>query len=91
MNEVLIEVKGRAGLVTLNRPRTLNVLSLGMIRDITAALLAWREEESIEFVALRITSAPATSSSAEFMSRIDPPSSVCISRWKAARCSAFGL
>jgi enoyl-CoA hydratase len=53
MNEVLVEVKGRAGLVTLNRPRTLNVLSLGMIRAITAALLAWREDESIEFVALR--------------------------------------
>ena len=53
MSEVILEVKGRAGLITLNRPRTLNVLSLGMIRAITAALLAWREDESIEFVALR--------------------------------------
>ena len=53
MNEVLVEVKGHAGLITLNRPRAINVLSLQMIRDLTAALLAWREDEAIEFVAVR--------------------------------------
>ncbi|HUR88242.1 MAG TPA: enoyl-CoA hydratase/isomerase family protein [Ramlibacter sp.] len=53
MNEVLVEVKNRAGLITLNRPRTINVLSLQMIRTLTAALLAWREDEAIDFVAIR--------------------------------------
>src|SRR3569832_333466 len=53
VSETIIEVRGRAGLITLNRPRTINVLSLGMIREITAALLEWRVDESIEFVAVR--------------------------------------
>lgn len=53
MNEVIVEVQGRAGLVTLNRPKALNALTLEMIREVTAALLAWREDDAIEFVALR--------------------------------------
>jgi enoyl-CoA hydratase/carnithine racemase len=53
MSDVIIEVHGRAGLITLNRPKALNALSLGMIRDMTAALLAWRDDEGIDFVAVR--------------------------------------
>ncbi|EWS63086.1 3-hydroxyisobutyryl-CoA hydrolase [Hydrogenophaga sp. T4] len=34
---VITEVRGRVGCITLNRPKALNALSLGMIRDITAA------------------------------------------------------
>lgn len=52
-SEVIAEVRGRAGLITLNRPRALNALTLGMIREMTAALLAWRDDERIEFVAVR--------------------------------------
>jgi enoyl-CoA hydratase/carnithine racemase len=50
---ILIEERGHAGLITLNRPKALNALSLGMIREITAALLAWRDAAHIKLVAIR--------------------------------------
>lgn len=51
--EVLTEVRGRLGCITLNRPRALNALSLPMIRALAAALLAWREDPAVEAVAIR--------------------------------------
>ena len=50
---VITEVQGRVGLITLNRPKALNALSLGMIRGLTAALLAWREDPAVLAVAIR--------------------------------------
>lgn len=55
MSDVLAEVRGRAGLITLNRPKALNALSLGMVRELTAALLAWRDDPAVEVVAIRGT------------------------------------
>lgn len=51
--DVVTEVVGQAGLVTLNRPKALNALSLDMIRALTATLLAWRDDPRVAFVALR--------------------------------------
>lgn len=51
--EVFVEVQGRAALVTLNRPKVLNALTLDMVRQLTAVLLACREAAAIEFVAVR--------------------------------------
>ncbi len=51
--DVIAEVRGQIGLLTLNRPRALNALSLGMIRDITAALLAWRVDAAVTAVVIR--------------------------------------
>src|SRR3954468_17403698 len=53
MSEVVTEVRGSAGLITLDRPRALNALSLDMIRALTAALLAWRDDPRIERVGVR--------------------------------------
>ncbi|PKO60313.1 MAG: hypothetical protein CVU24_13420 [Betaproteobacteria bacterium HGW-Betaproteobacteria-18] len=53
MNDVLCEVRGRLGMITLNRPQTLNALTLPMIRALTLGLLAWREDEQIKAVAIR--------------------------------------
>ena len=53
--EVLVERRGNAGLITLNRPKALNALSLPMIRDLSAALLAWRDDPEIHVVAIRGT------------------------------------
>lgn len=53
MTDVLAEVRGCAGLITLNRPRALNALSLDMIRSLTATLLAWRGDPQVQFVAIR--------------------------------------
>jgi enoyl-CoA hydratase/carnithine racemase len=50
---VLVEQRGRVGCITLNRPRALNALSLAMIRDITAALLRWRDDPQVLAVVVR--------------------------------------
>ncbi len=54
------EIRGHAGRITLNRPRALNALSLPMIRAITAALLAWRDDPAVRVVALRGTRRDST-------------------------------
>ena len=53
MNDVLCEIRGAVGLITLNRPQALNALTLSMIRYLTACLLAWREDDRIAAVAIR--------------------------------------
>lgn len=53
MSEILVEVSSGVGLITLNRPKALNALSLSMIRELTATLLAWRDDASIRAVAIR--------------------------------------
>ena len=51
--DVVTEVRGRMGLITLNRPRALNALSLGMVRDLTVALQAWAQDPAVLAVAIR--------------------------------------
>ena len=48
--ETLVERRGRAGWITLNRPRALNALTLGMVREISAALDAFERDANVEFV-----------------------------------------
>ncbi len=45
--EVLIERRGCAGLLVLNRPKALNALNLGMVRAIAAALDDWERDDTI--------------------------------------------
>jgi enoyl-CoA hydratase len=45
--EVLIERRGCAGLIVLNRPKALNALTLGMVRAIAAALDEWERDEAV--------------------------------------------
>lgn len=52
-NEVITEIKGRVGLITLNRPAALNALNLSMIRALTQCLLAWRDDDRVQAVAIR--------------------------------------
>ncbi|MEO7886053.1 MAG: 3-hydroxyisobutyryl-CoA hydrolase, partial [Polaromonas sp.] len=54
-HDVLLEQRGNAGLITLNRPKALNALSLSMIRELSNALLAWRDDASVQVVAIRGT------------------------------------
>lgn len=51
--EVLSEVRGQVGFITLNRPRALNALSLSMVRDLMRILLAWQEDARVLAVAIR--------------------------------------
>jgi len=50
--EVITRIEGRVGRITLNRPQALHALTTRMCRDITAALLAWREDPTVELVLL---------------------------------------
>jgi enoyl-CoA hydratase/carnithine racemase len=52
-NEIVLERVGNAGLITLNRPKALNALSLQMVRDLTAALKTWRDDPEVMLVAIR--------------------------------------
>lgn len=49
------EIRGNLGVITLNRAAALNALSLGMVRDITTALLHWRGDPQVQAVLLRGT------------------------------------
>lgn len=51
--EVIAEVHGKLGMITLNRPKALNALSLGMVRDLLAVLLAWQKDDAVLGVAIR--------------------------------------
>ena len=50
MSEVIIGTKGRAGRITLNRPKALNAITYGMVKDIHAALLQWQDDASVELI-----------------------------------------
>ena len=45
--EIIVEKKGAAGLVTLNRPQALNALTLDMARALRRALDAWADDPRI--------------------------------------------
>ncbi len=45
-----IERRGRAGWITLDRPRALNALTLGMVREISAALDSFERNGSVAYV-----------------------------------------
>ncbi|HLH50132.1 MAG TPA: enoyl-CoA hydratase/isomerase family protein, partial [Roseiarcus sp.] len=45
--EVIAERRGRAGFITLNRPKALNALNLGMVRAIAAALDAFEQDDQV--------------------------------------------
>ncbi len=49
---ILVETRGNVGLITLNRPKALNALSAGLVRDLGAALDAFEAEANIRCVVL---------------------------------------
>ena len=51
--EALVERRGRAGVIVLNRPKALNALTLIMIRLIAAALDEWESDAAVDRVVLR--------------------------------------
>lgn len=51
--ELLVEQRGSLGLLTLNRPKALNALTLTMVHAMTAQLQAWANDTSINAVAVR--------------------------------------
>lgn len=64
-NHVLTSIEGGIARLTLHRPKALNALSLAMIRDISKALFAWRDDASVTHVLLRGTKWNKASESSE--------------------------
>lgn len=50
--EIIFEVKGGLGFITLNRPQALNALNLSMIRAMDAKLVEWAKDKNINAVAI---------------------------------------
>ena len=55
MSDIIVERRGSAGLITLNRPKALNALNLQMVRDLTTALRSFRDDPTVLLVAIRGT------------------------------------
>jgi len=51
--EVLLEQRGRIGLITLNKPKALNALSLAMIHAIEPQLKSWATDDGVDAVVIQ--------------------------------------
>ena len=58
-DHVLTRVANRTGIITLDRPKALNSLSLDMVRAMTAILLAWQDDSGVDAVVITSTSEKA--------------------------------
>jgi enoyl-CoA hydratase/carnithine racemase len=58
-DHVLTRIANGTGVITLDRPKALNSLSLAMVRRLTDILLAWREDASVCAVVLTSSSEKA--------------------------------
>lgn len=52
-DDTLARVVGRVGVLTLNKPNSINALSRAMIRRITETVTAWQDERAVEVVLIR--------------------------------------
>jgi enoyl-CoA hydratase len=53
VDEILLERRGGVALVTMNRPKALNALTLGMYRTLDPDLLAWGRDPDVRCVVIR--------------------------------------
>nr|MDQ2704986.1 3-hydroxyisobutyryl-CoA hydrolase [Pseudomonadota bacterium] len=51
--DIRFERSGRAGIVTLTRPKALNALTHRMVKALSAALVSWEEDRGVEVVILK--------------------------------------
>ncbi len=58
MSEVLVRTDGKAGFLSLNRPKAIHALTLPMVHAMTAALLQWRDDPNVEAVIIDHAAAP---------------------------------
>ena len=52
-DEILFEVRGQAGIITLNRQKALNAVTLNMVRQMTAHLTAWACDTKVKRVIIQ--------------------------------------
>ncbi|MEU8519997.1 enoyl-CoA hydratase/isomerase family protein [Streptomyces sp. NBC_01216] len=49
---VLLDTRGRAGFITLNRPKAINALTHAMVRRIDEALTVWEDDPAVETIVI---------------------------------------
>lgn len=52
-DDILFERRGNLGLITLNRPKALNAISLEMVRGMAKQLTAWAEDDGVKAVMIQ--------------------------------------
>src|ERR1700674_1217100 len=53
--EIICEKTGSCGVITLNRPKALNALTLNMVREMAAALDRWENDSGVRCVIVKGT------------------------------------
>jgi enoyl-CoA hydratase len=51
--DILFEQSGKAGVITLNRPKALNALTMAMVEEMTATLERWAGDDAMRHVIIR--------------------------------------
>lgn len=67
-DEIIIRTEGRAGRITLNRPKALNALTYDQVIAITAALTTWRDDPAVQLVLLDSTGEKALCAGGDVLS-----------------------
>jgi len=49
-DELIVRCEGAAGFLSLNRPKAIHALTIGMVRAMVKALLAWRDDPEVKVV-----------------------------------------
>ncbi|EDV21188.1 uncharacterized protein TRIADDRAFT_30551 [Trichoplax adhaerens] len=52
-DEAILEVRNKVGLITLNRPKALNVLSLNMINTIYPIMMEWDKDPNVQVIVMK--------------------------------------
>ncbi len=76
--DILFEAQGALGLITLNRPKALNTLTLDMIHAMTERLGAWANDPDITAVLIRGTGDKAFCAGGDVLALIRPDSDAFI-------------
>ena len=50
MTDILMRIEGKAGILSLNRPKAIHALTLPMVHAMTDALIVWRDDPAVEAI-----------------------------------------
>ena len=69
--EILFETRGKAGIVTLNRPKALNAVTRPMVEELHAKLIEWANDPAIETIVVKAAGEKAFSAGGDIRQLYD--------------------
>jgi enoyl-CoA hydratase len=69
--DILFEESGKAGVITLNRPKALNALTMAMVEEMTATLERWAGDDAVCHVVIRASGGKAFSAGGDIRALYD--------------------